>query len=65
MLEVVNSTVEAAKADLELLHAEIAKFEENRMTRETSAADLDHRFPEVAKEIEGEVKAHEWFKSSV
>lgn len=62
MLEVVKSTVNAAKADLELLHADIAKFEDGRITSQTSIAELEQRFPALAKEIESEIKGHEWSK---
>jgi len=62
MLEVVKSTVTAAKADLELLNAEVAKFEENRITTDTSIGELQDRFPGIAREIESEIKAHEWSK---
>ena len=63
MMEVVTSTVAAAKADLELLRADIAKFESSRMTIDTSTEDLKQRFPAIAKEVETEIKDHQWFKS--
>jgi hypothetical protein len=63
MLDVVQSTVEAAKADLEALNGQIAAFEQGRMTTETSTEELKKRFPAMGSEIEAEIKAHNWMKS--
>ena len=62
VLEVVKSTVDAAKADLELLNAEVAAFEEKRITEETTIDHLSERFPDMAREVEAEIKEHQWYK---
>ena len=65
MLSIAKSTVAAAKADLENQKLQLAAFEENRITPETSIGQLKTRFPHIAKEIEGEIKNHEWAKDSM
>ena len=65
MLQVVKSTVQAAKADLELQKAQLAVFEDNRITLSTSIGQLKTRFPHIAKEIESEIKDHQWAKDSM
>jgi hypothetical protein len=65
MLSVAKSTVAAAKADLESQKQQLAAFEENRITQSTSIGQLKARFPHLAKEIEQEIKTHEWAKDSM
>ena len=65
MLTVVKSTVEATKQDLEVLSQQLASFEAGRITEDTSVGELEDRFPAVAKEIEEEIKNHEWQKDSM
>jgi hypothetical protein len=65
MLAVVKSTVEATKADLSLLNLQLADFEAGRITEETSVGELKDRFPGIAKEIEAEVKSHDWHKDAM
>jgi hypothetical protein len=65
MLSVAKSTVAAAKADLENQKLQLSAFEDNRITHETSIGQLKNRFPHLAKEIEAEIKSHEWAKDSM
>ena len=65
MLTVVKSTVDATKQDLEVLSQQLASFEAGRITEDTSVGELEDRFPAVAKEIEEEIKNHEWQKDSM
>ena len=64
ILQVVQSTVAAANADLSALKTTLETFESERITRETSVKQLEQRFPAIATEIEGEIKRHEWFKDN-
>ncbi len=65
MLAVAKSTVDATKADMEALKSQLSSFEEGRITEETSVAELENRFPAIAKEVEDEIKNHEWSKDSM
>ena len=62
MMDVVKSTVSAAKEDLALLNQQLAAFEDSRMSEETTIGDLKQRFPTIAKEVESEIKDHHWLK---
>ena len=63
-MEVVKNTVSAAESDLSSLKEQLEAFEGQRTTRETSTKMLEQRFPVIAKEIEGEIVRHEWFKDN-
>ena len=65
MLAVAKSTVEATKSDIDMLKSQLAAFEAGRITEETSVGELENRFPAIAKEIEEEIKNHEWQKDSM
>ena len=65
LLSVVKSTVAAAKADLDSLNAQLSAFEDGRITTSTSVGELRSRFPTIAKEIETEIKEHQWAKDSL
>lgn len=65
MLAVAKSTVDATKADMDALKSQLASFEEGRITEETSVGELENRFPGIAKEVEDEIKNHEWAKDSM
>lgn len=65
MLSVVQSTVECTKSDLASLKQQLEVFEEGRITMDTSVGELQNRFPTIAKEIETEIKNHEWAKDSL
>jgi hypothetical protein len=52
--------VTAAKADLVDLNDQLAAFEEVRITRDTSVGQLYQRFPNLAREVEKEIKEHKW-----
>ena len=58
---VVKSTVAAAHTDLTGLRDQLETFETERITTATSTKELEQRFPQIAQEIEGEIKRHEWF----
>ena len=36
------------------------KFEDNRITRDTSVGELYQRFPNLAREVEEVIEAHKW-----
>jgi hypothetical protein len=61
-MEVVKSTVSAANAELGLLNEQLAAAEEKRFSRETSAGQTAERFPAIGREVENEVKTHQWLK---
>ena len=65
MLDVVKSTVEAAKADLTKLQTKLESFEADRITTETTIEHLKRRFPSVGKEVEQEIKEHNWTASII
>ena len=52
----------AANADLKDLNAQLDEFEKIRISKETSVGDLNQRFPHLAREVEKEIKNHEWSK---
>jgi hypothetical protein len=58
----VQQIVTSAQADLINLNADLASFESIRITSETSTADLQQRFPGLAREVEHELTNHEWIK---
>lgn len=62
VLGVVRNIVDAAKEDLNVLNAQLDEFEKNRISRDTTYGELRSRFPQFAKEIEAEIKNHEWGK---
>ena len=57
IMNVVKSTVAAAQSDLVDLETTLESFETQRITKETSTKQF-------AKEIEGEIQRHEWFKDN-
>ena len=65
LLSVVKSTVSAAQADLDSLNNQLRAFEDGRITTNTSVGELRTRFPTIAKEIEQEIKEHQWAKDSL
>lgn len=44
------------------LNAQLDEFETIRISKTTSVGELNNRFPQFAKEIEHEIKHHEWAK---
>ena len=62
MLSVAQSTVEAAKADLQSLQTQLESY--RPINDDTSVGDLQNKFPDIAKTIEKEIKSHEWLKDS-
>jgi len=65
LLSVVKSTVAAAQADLDGLNGQLKAFEDGRITTDTSVGELRSRFPTIAKEIEKEIKEHQWAKDTL
>lgn len=62
MLSVINRIAEAAKEDLKILEEQLVELEKTKVTKETTYGDMTSRFPNVAREIEQEIKNHEWSK---
>mmetsp|Transcript_2325 Transcript_2325/g.3668 ORF Transcript_2325/g.3668 Transcript_2325/m.3668 type:complete len:159 (+) Transcript_2325:117-593(+) len=62
MLSVTKSIVDLAKVDLQGLQSQLDAFEKIRIDRTTSMKELSDRFPQFAKEVEQEIKNHEWVK---
>jgi hypothetical protein len=60
---VVDRIVAAAKDDLVSLTKQLEEFESTKITRETTFADVSDRFPDIAREVEKEIKNHEWHSS--
>ena len=59
-MTILKSTVAAAEADLKLINQKIQEFEQARINKDTSAGELQDRFPQIAREIEQEIKDHLW-----
>ena len=57
---ILKSTVAAAEADLQLINDTIQAFEAVRITKDTSVGELQHRFPQIARKVEQEIKGHLW-----
>ena len=57
---ILKSTVAAAEADLKLINDTIQAFEAVRITKDTSVGELQHRFPQIARQVEQEIKGHLW-----
>jgi hypothetical protein len=64
-LAVAGKIVAAAEADLQVLSERLADFESTRITKETSVEELYARFPNMAREVEQEIKEHKWAQSIV
>ena len=60
MMDTVKATVAAASSDLTEIQKSLDEFEKLRVTKDTSYAELEARFPHLAKEVETEVKEHRW-----
>lgn len=63
-LAVINDISAATEADLVLMRQQLEDFEKLRITKDTTVLDLQERFPEMAREIEKELKAHQWALSN-
>jgi hypothetical protein len=61
-LAVVDQIVESSKADLVNLAAILVEAEANSINTNTSYGDLCNRFPQLAREVEQEIKNGEWSK---
>ena len=64
MLEVVKSTVAAAHSELELLNGQLAVSEQRRFNKDTSTGQTMDRFPILGKEVEEEIKTHQWLRDT-
>jgi hypothetical protein len=51
-----------AKLDLQDLASQLDEFEKIRITKDSSVTDMNKRFPHIAREIEKELKNHQWAK---
>ena len=56
----MDAVLEAAQADLVDLQAQVKSLEQTRISATTSVAELNQRFPHFAREVEHEIKNHEW-----
>jgi len=56
----VDKIVNAAKEDLAILQAQLAETADLQITKDTTFAELSARFPQYAREVEQEIKNHEW-----
>ncbi|RYH30495.1 hypothetical protein EON65_04995 [archaeon] len=62
LLQAVDNIVNAAQAELTNLNQQLVVFEQNRINKDTRYNDIVNRFPVLAKEVEQEIKHHEWAK---
>ncbi len=46
--------------DLKDLNAQLEEFETIRITKDTSVGEVSDRFPQIAAEVESEIKHHQW-----
>jgi hypothetical protein len=60
VLATVDNIVNATKQDIAVLNAQLAESANLQITRETTFAELSARFPQFAREVEKEIKNHEW-----
>lgn len=63
-LAVIDDISAATEADLAQMRKQLDDFEKLRITTDTSVGDLQKRFPEMAREIEKELKGHLWALSN-
>lgn len=63
-LSVIDDISAATEADLAQMRKQLDEFEKLRITTDTSVGDLQKRFPEMAREIEKELKGHLWALSN-
>ena len=63
-MEMVKSTVDAARGELDLLNGQLVAAQGNQFTKETSTKQAFERFPGVGREVEKEIKSHEWLKDT-
>ena len=64
-LAVIDDISAATEADLVLMRKQLDEFEKLRITNDTTIVDLQNRFPELAREIEKELKNHQWGLSNL
>merc|ERR1719162_218955 len=64
--------IEEAKGEMQQVHkfieeteAEIEHLKVNRTTRDSTAGEMMKAYPEIAKEIDGEIDRREWFKETI
>lgn len=63
-MDMVKSTVDAARGELEQLNNQLVTAQASQFTKETSAMQALERFPAVGKEVEEEIKTHQWLKDT-
>lgn len=63
-MDMVKSTVDAARGELDQLNNQLVAAQGNQFTRETSTLQAFERFPAVGKEVEEEIKNHQWLKDT-
>ena len=62
MIAVAKDIVGLAQEDLKALSAQLEEFEKTRISKDTSVGEVNDRFPHLAREVEQEIKNHEWAK---
>ena len=62
MQATVQAVLAAAKDDLVDLEAQVVNLESTRISATTSVGELNQRFPHFAREVEQEIKNHNWTK---
>mmetsp|Transcript_45810 Transcript_45810/g.97734 ORF Transcript_45810/g.97734 Transcript_45810/m.97734 type:complete len:159 (-) Transcript_45810:89-565(-) len=62
MASVAKNVVDLAKLDIQELGVQLESFESSRISKTTSVNEMHQRFPHFAKEVEEEIKNHEWAK---
>lgn len=60
LLASTQSIVDAANAQMDALNHQLEQFETLRVTRNTTVGQVEQRYPEIAREVEKEIKNHEW-----
>jgi hypothetical protein len=63
-MEMVKSTVAAANGELAQLNDQLIAAQGNKFTKETSADEAAARFPAVGREVEEEIRTHQWMKDA-
>ena len=63
-MEMVKSTVIAANGELEQLNNQLISAQANKFTKDTSVGQAAARFPVIGRQVEEEIKTHQWMKDT-
>eukprot|EP01039_Chlorochromonas_danica_P008331 gene8331-9184_t len=61
LLKAADEIVQAVHAELEGLNKQLEAFEKIRITKDTTYEELAERFPHLVRDVEEEIKNHQWF----